>query len=88
MVRLDITGFISMSVILMMLWEGNKHVSTILPPMWCTDVEDTALLTMAALNQDNVVHAQIIAFANHYTCKEILDIFQKHYPGREFVEQN
>ena len=88
MVRPDITGSISMAAMLKMLWDGNRHVSAMLPPMWCTDVEDTALLTMAALNQDDVVNERIIAFANQYTYKEILNIFQKHHPERKFVDQN
>ena len=86
MVRLDITGFISMTAMLKMLWDGNQGVPTMLPPMWCTDVEDTGLLTLATLTQDDVVNERIIAFANQFTYKEILAIFRKHCPEKKFIE--
>ncbi|KAF2643713.1 NAD dependent epimerase/dehydratase family protein [Massarina eburnea CBS 473.64] len=85
-VRPDATGFISASGLLKMLWDGVTAFTDLLAPMWYVDVEDTALLHVAALTEADVQSERLFAFAGKYTYNEILAIFRKECPDRKFVD--
>ncbi|KAJ4305682.1 hypothetical protein N0V90_001213 [Kalmusia sp. IMI 367209] len=86
MVRPDIMGFTSTSKMLKWFWEGQKMVVDLCPPMWYVDVEDQALLQVAALTESDVINERLLAFGEKFTYNEILDIFRKQCPGRKFLD--
>lgn len=84
-VRPDKTGFVSASGLLKLLWDGVTAFVDMLPPQWYVDVEDTALLHVAALAEEDVQGERLFAFGGRYTYNEVLAIFRKEYPDRKFV---
>ncbi|CAI6332443.1 unnamed protein product [Periconia digitata] len=86
MTRADKTGFISTGGILKMLWEGETSFTSLFAPQWFVDVEDSALLHVAAFTLPDVVSERLLAFAGRYSWNEILAIFRKEAPGREFAD--
>ncbi|PSN65785.1 NAD(P)-binding protein [Corynespora cassiicola Philippines] len=84
--RPDKTGFVSSSGLLQKLWEGNPGVASIIPPEWYVDVEDTALLHLAALTLPDVQNERIIAIGHSFCYKDILNIFKKAVPERKFLD--
>jgi nucleoside-diphosphate-sugar epimerase len=83
--RPDKTGFVSSSGLLKLLWGGNALPADLFPPEWYVDVEDTALLHVAALTLPDVQNERIIAMAGRFCYNEILDIFRKLAPDHEFL---
>lgn len=86
MLRPDITGFISVGGLLKMLWEGESAFTAMLPPQWYVDVEDDALLHVAALTQPDVVSERLFAMAGRFTWNEILGIFRNQAPEKKFID--
>jgi nucleoside-diphosphate-sugar epimerase len=84
--RPDKTGFVSSSGVLKLLWSGNAMPADIFPPEWFVDVEDTALLHLAALTLPDVRNERIIAMAGRFCYNEILDIYRQIAPDRTFLE--
>ena len=56
------------------------------PPMWYVDVQDQALLQVAALTEVDVVSERLLAFGGKFTYNAILDIFRKQCPGKKFLD--
>ncbi|KAF2475134.1 NAD dependent epimerase/dehydratase family protein [Lindgomyces ingoldianus] len=86
MVSLENTGFPSSSSLLKMIWEGNTMPAFMIPPEWYVDVEDTALLHIAALTQPDVQNERVLAFGGRFNYNEILDLFRKLVPDRAFLK--
>jgi nucleoside-diphosphate-sugar epimerase len=85
--RPEKTGFVSSSGLLKMLWGGNALPADLFPPEWYVDVEDTALLHVAALTLPDVQNERIIAMAGRFCYNQILDIFRKLAPDHEFLDR-
>ncbi|KAF1849530.1 uncharacterized protein K460DRAFT_354365 [Cucurbitaria berberidis CBS 394.84] len=67
---------------------GGQHPPCALsPPHELVDIEDVALLHVAALTQPDVQNEGIIAMTFHYTYNKTLDIFRKLAPNHTFAEQ-
>ncbi|KAF1962084.1 NAD(P)-binding protein [Byssothecium circinans] len=86
-VRPDKTGFISSSGFLKLLWDGVTAFVDMFPPQWCVDVEDTALLHIAALTEEDVQGERLFAFAERFTYTEVVDILRKEFPDRKLVDK-
>lgn len=84
--RPDKTGFGSSSALLKALWCGSSLPADLIPPEWYVDVEDTALLHLAALTQPDVSNERILALASRYCYNEILEIFKKIAPDHKFLD--
>lgn len=84
-VRPDMTGFGSSAALLKVLWCGNALSVDLIPPQWFVDVEDTALLHLAALTQPDVQNERILAIAAPYCYNDVLDIFRKIAPDHQFL---
>ncbi|KAF2796354.1 NAD(P)-binding protein [Melanomma pulvis-pyrius CBS 109.77] len=81
------TGFGSSAAMLKMLWEGDMTSLQMLPPAWYVDTEDTALLHVAALTLPDVNNERIFAFGERFCWNQILSIFKKEVPDKEFVDK-
>ncbi|CAG8960925.1 hypothetical protein HYFRA_00002463 [Hymenoscyphus fraxineus] len=57
-----------------------------IPLYWFIDVQDTALLHIAALLNPKVDHERILAFGGAFTWNDILDIIRKLRPSSQVVE--
>jgi nucleoside-diphosphate-sugar epimerase len=86
MVRPDKLGFSSSSALLKALWDGSTAPANMIPPEWYVDVEDAALLHLAVLTLPDVKNERVFAFGQRYCYKDILKIFKKEVPGREFLD--
>lgn len=84
-VRPDLYGF-GTSFILRQTWLGNTLHFDIVPSQYFIDIEDTALLHLAALTQPDVQNERILGFVEPYSYNKILDIFRKIAPERKFAE--
>lgn len=79
-------GFGSTAGILKMLWEGNALGQESFPPQFFVDVDDTALLHVAALSQPDVQNERLFALGHRFTWNQILAIFRKEAPERSFLK--
>ncbi|PVI00882.1 aldehyde reductase II [Periconia macrospinosa] len=86
MIRPDKTGFISVPGLLKMLWEGETAFTGMLLPQWYVDVEDTALLHVAALTFPDVVSERLFAYAGRFCWNDVLEIFRKEVPEKKFID--
>lgn len=66
---------------------GLLVAPAVLTARWFVDVEDTALLHIAALTIDGVESERIFAAAGPYSWAGILDIMHKRYPQRKSILQ-
>jgi nucleoside-diphosphate-sugar epimerase len=80
------SGFGSTAGVLKMLWDGNPLGPQMIPAEWYVDVEDVALLHVAALTQSDVQNERLFAFGDRFTWSRILAIFRKEAPDRKFLE--
>ena len=81
------TGFISSSGLLQQLWLGQTGIVQMIPPEWYVDVEDCALLHAAVLTLDGVENERVLAFGARFCYNEILGIFKKVVPGKQFLDK-
>ena len=51
---------------------------------YCVDAEDVALLHVAGLTLPDVKNERIFAFGNPFTWNEVIYIFRKAFPDRDF----
>lgn len=86
MVAPEHTGFPSSIGLLKLLWRGSTAPVRMLPPSWYVDVEDTALLHLAALTLPGVENERVFGIAEKFCYNDILAIFKKVCPGRKFLE--
>lgn len=75
-------GYRSTAAVLDAVVKGYAAAPSILPPQWYVDVEDTALLHLAALTLDEVQGERLLAFAGQYSWTQILEILHRRYPGK------
>lgn len=80
-------SFKSTAALLESVMKGLPVALAILPGRWFVDVEDTALLHMAALTVGGVEDEQIFAAAAPYSWTAILKIMHKRYPQRTSILQ-
>ncbi|CAO2651801.1 Nn.00g000840.m01.CDS01 [Neocucurbitaria sp. VM-36] len=85
--RPDKTGFITTSGMLKLIWQGNTLPAQLFQPQYFVDVEDTALLHVAVLTQQDVQNERIMAMSCRYEWNEVLDIFRKIAPDHTFPEK-
>lgn len=76
-------GFISSSGLLYSLSLGIDAGARLLPSQWYVDVEDTALLHVAALCIDEVRGERLFAFAGPFGWRDVLEIMHRRYPQRQ-----
>ncbi|EED16441.1 NAD dependent epimerase/dehydratase, putative [Talaromyces stipitatus ATCC 10500] len=62
--------------------KGYPAAPSVLPSQWYVDVEDTALLHLAALTLDDVHDERLLAFAGKYSWTQIMEILHRRYPGK------
>ncbi|KAF2197631.1 NAD(P)-binding protein [Delitschia confertaspora ATCC 74209] len=80
------TGFNTSAGLLKSIFHGSPMAPNVISAQFYVDVEDTALLHMAALTQPDVQNERLFAFAAKFTWNEILYIFRKLYPERTFLK--
>ncbi|CAN9185995.1 unnamed protein product [Alternaria alternata] len=68
------------------LFEGKIEHMRLFPPQWFVDVEDVALLHVAAAILPHVKNERIFAFAEPFTFNKILSVLRKLYPTRSFID--
>jgi nucleoside-diphosphate-sugar epimerase len=79
------TGFTSTVGFLHAIFYGDPALTQI-PATQYVDVEDDALLHIAALTQPDVDNERIFAIAENFSWREILGILRKLYPERKFLD--
>ncbi|OAQ59147.1 NAD dependent epimerase/dehydratase family protein [Pochonia chlamydosporia 170] len=70
----------STSAVIDAVVKGYPAAPSVLPPQWYVDVEDTALLHLAALTLDDVNNERLLAFAGKYSWTQILEILHRRFP--------
>lgn len=75
-------GYRSTAAVLDAVVKGYPAAPSILPSQWFVDVEDTALLHLAALILPEVQGERLLAFAGRYSWTQILQILHRRYPDR------
>lgn len=81
------TGFPSSSGLVRLLFNGNTFGVNMIPPEWYVDPEDTALLHIAALTEDDVKNERLMAFGEQFSYNQMLDVFRKVVPDRKFLDK-
>ncbi|KAF5532808.1 aldehyde reductase II [Fusarium mexicanum] len=66
--------------------KGYSDAPSILPSQWYVDVEDTALLHLAALTLDDVNNERLLAFGGRYCWTVILEILHRRFPGKVLLK--
>ena len=66
-------------------FEGHEQLKS-KPPQWYVNVQDNAKLHVAALLFPDVTNERVFAFAHPFTWTDIISIFRKIDPGKEFHE--
>ncbi|KAF5717021.1 NAD dependent epimerase dehydratase family [Fusarium globosum] len=66
--------------------KGYPDAPSILPSQWYVDVEDTALLHLAALTLDDVNNERLLAFGGRYCWTVILEILHRRFPGKVLLK--
>lgn len=79
------TGFHSTAALVESVTRGLPIAPAILPSQWFVNVEDTALLHLAALTMDEVKTERLFAFSSPYSWKDILSILRRHYPEQDSI---
>ncbi|KAF2138379.1 uncharacterized protein K452DRAFT_311728 [Aplosporella prunicola CBS 121167] len=74
-------GFLAMVV------NGSvEEVAKMVRPQWFVDVEDVAVLHLAAAVRADVDAERIFAFSEPYTWNAVLEVLRKAYPEKKFVD--
>ena len=76
-------GYRSSAAVLMSLVKGLSIAPMLLQVQWYVDVEDTALLHLAALELEDVNGDRILAMAGPYSYNGVLDILRRRYPEKK-----
>ncbi|KAF2814089.1 NAD(P)-binding protein [Mytilinidion resinicola] len=84
-VSLKHQGFRSSAGLVKALWDGYTLGTEVIQPQWCSYVEDTALLHIAALILPDVKNERVFAMAQRYDWVQILDLLKKLYPDHKFT---
>lgn len=84
--RPDKTSFGSSAGLMKLIWDGNPMPADLFPPCYFIDVEDTALLHVAALSQPDVKNERILGIAYKFCYNDVLAIWRKLYPERKFQD--
>ncbi|KAK0634258.1 aldehyde reductase [Bombardia bombarda] len=79
-------GHTSTSGMLAALFNGDSSILASLPAQYYVDVQDAALLHVAAAIHPGAESERIFAFAEPVNGDGLLEIFHKLYPGRKFPE--
>ncbi|KAF2135660.1 uncharacterized protein K452DRAFT_354301 [Aplosporella prunicola CBS 121167] len=79
-------GHPSTSGLVVELFKGNTEAFAGLPAQYFVDVQDTALLHVAAAIHPGVENERVFAFAEPCNGDSILKILRKLYPGKKFPE--
>ncbi|KAI1145431.1 aldehyde reductase [Nemania diffusa] len=66
------------------IFNGNAHFLNFIPPQYYVDVQDTALLHVAAAIHPDVRSERIFAFSEPVNGRRILAVLRKLYPERSF----
>ncbi|KAL7764047.1 hypothetical protein ACKLNR_005192 [Fusarium oxysporum f. sp. zingiberi] len=66
--------------------KGYPDAPSILPSQWYVDVEDTALLHLAALTLDDVNNERLLAFGGRYCWTVILEILHRRFPDKVLLQ--
>ncbi|KAF4437289.1 aldehyde reductase II [Fusarium acutatum] len=66
--------------------KGYPDAPSILPSQWYVDVEDTALLLLAALTLDDVVNERLLAFGGRYCWTVVLEILHRRFPEKVLLK--
>ncbi|KAF5563470.1 aldehyde reductase II [Fusarium napiforme] len=66
--------------------KGYPDSPSILPSQWYVDVEDTALLHLAALTLGDVNNERLLAFGGRYCWTVILEILHRRFPGKVLLK--
>lgn len=80
-------GFRSSAGIFQSFLKGQPHALFIFPSQWYVDVEDAALLHLAALTLDDVHNERLLGFAGQYSWTQILEILHRRFPQLSDVPQ-
>ncbi|KAJ2983112.1 hypothetical protein NQ176_g930 [Zarea fungicola] len=73
-------GFRSSAAIFQSFVKGQPHALFIFPSQWYVDVEDAALLHLAALTLDDVRNERLLGFAGQYSWTQIVEILHRRFP--------
>ncbi|KAE8447770.1 hypothetical protein EG329_010164 [Mollisiaceae sp. DMI_Dod_QoI] len=68
------------------LYHGDTTKFQNFPPQWFVDVQDDAILHVAALTNPDVKNERIYAFAEPFNTNDLLQIFRKIQPDKTFPE--
>ncbi|OAA56271.1 NAD dependent epimerase/dehydratase [Niveomyces insectorum RCEF 264] len=79
-------GHPSTSGLITTLFQGNVLPELFQIPQYFVDVQDTALLHVAALIFPDVKSERIFAFTEPFTWDQVLEILRKQNPGRKFPD--
>ncbi|KAF5597805.1 aldehyde reductase II [Fusarium pseudocircinatum] len=66
--------------------KGYPEAPSILPSQWYVDVEDTALLHLAALTLDDVNNERLLAFGGRYCWTVVLETLHRRFPGKVLLK--
>ncbi|KAF9771849.1 hypothetical protein IL306_010488 [Fusarium sp. DS 682] len=66
--------------------KGYPDAPSILPSQWYVDIEDTALLHLAALTLNHVNNERLLAFGGRYSWTQILEILHRLFPGKVLLK--
>lgn len=69
-------------------WTG-QHLEAYaagVPPQWFVSVRDTAMLHVAALIYEDVKGERLFAYAGRYNFNDLLAIYRKNYPEKQFKD--
>ncbi|KAH6974651.1 hypothetical protein BKA56DRAFT_591604 [Ilyonectria sp. MPI-CAGE-AT-0026] len=82
-VAVEHIGFSSSMAMVESVCRGISVATGFLPSQWYVNVEDTALLHLAALTLDEVRNERLLAYAEPYSWNKILEILGRRYPKRK-----
>ncbi|KAF2092128.1 aldehyde reductase [Saccharata proteae CBS 121410] len=69
-----------------LVFKGELDMIRHFPPQWYVDVEDSALLHVAAVLRPDVKNERLFAFGEPYSVSSILAAFRKMFPDHKFAE--
>ncbi|PNP55557.1 hypothetical protein FNYG_15471 [Fusarium nygamai] len=79
-------GYRSSAAVIDAVVKGYPEAPSILASQWYVDVEDTALLHLAALTLDDVNNERLLAFGGRYCWTVILEILHRRFPGKVLLK--
>jgi hypothetical protein len=64
--------------------ENFELLSRVITPQWYVDTIDDALIHVSALIYSDVHNERLFAFAEPFNFNQVLAVYRKLYPGKEF----